>query len=367
MGNEMTLVDNGALSALSSTEIDIQISTARRFPRSVSGFRDEVRALGTLNENVAGECSYALPRDGKTIDGPSARFAEILASAWGNCRFGARIVGDDGRFITAQGYFHDLQKNTAVQFETRRPITTRKGFRYSDDMVATTGNAAASIALRNAVLKGVPKALWADLWEETRKCAGGDVRTLSSRRADALKLFTGIGVSEAQVFTLLGVQGEQDIDMNHLMTLRGLVTAFKEGDTTPEEVFRPKAAVNYIAQTKEAENISSVLDGLAKHEQEKESASAPSDAGPGQPRETRTLEVATAASSTLTDDAAPSSAPHDIIAAATQLGRDAALADHPRTYPKGSNFHYGARAEEGKAFLRGYDEVAQSQGKMVGP
>ena len=76
------------VSLLNRSEIDQQIATAHRFPRSVKRFRDEAMAMVTLNESVAGQCIYALPRDGKTIEGPSARFAEVIASAWDS--FGLR-------------------------------------------------------------------------------------------------------------------------------------------------------------------------------------------------------------------------------------------------------------------------------------
>ena len=67
MSTEMTLVDNGAIASLASAELDIQISTARRFPREVTTFRSEARQVATLNEAVAGEGSYVLPRGGKTV------------------------------------------------------------------------------------------------------------------------------------------------------------------------------------------------------------------------------------------------------------------------------------------------------------
>lgn len=91
-------LDGGSsmVSLLNRSEIDQQIATAHRFPRSIKRFRDEAMQMVTLNESVAGQCIYALPRDGKTIEGPSARFAEVIASAWGNSRAGARVVDDRG-------------------------------------------------------------------------------------------------------------------------------------------------------------------------------------------------------------------------------------------------------------------------------
>lgn len=237
---ESMTVESGTVGLLARAEVDVQIATARRYPRSLQAFRNEAMEMVTLTEAIAAECIYALPRDGKTIEGPSARFAEIIASAWGNCRAGARIVNEGPEFVTAQGVFHDLQRNVAITYEQQRRITNKHGKRFGTDMIAVTGNAASSIALRNAILKGVPKAFWADMYDAARKTAMGDVKTLANRRAEAIKLFQGYGVTAAQIFAVLEVAGEEEITLDHLLTLRGMATAIKEGDTTPEQAFGPK-------------------------------------------------------------------------------------------------------------------------------
>ncbi|KRG47380.1 hypothetical protein ARC20_03365 [Stenotrophomonas panacihumi] len=222
---------------ISRSEIEQQISTARRFPRSLKRFRDEALQMVTLSQSIAEQCVYALPRDGKTIEGPSARFAEVIASAWGNNRAGARVIDDKGEFIIAQGVFHDLERNVAITYEVQRRIVDKQGRRFKADMIGVTANAACSIALRNAVLKGVPKAFWEDMYVEARKVIMGDVKTLANRRADALAVFQRFGVSAEQVCAKLEVAGVEDIGLEHLVLLRGIVTAIKEGDTTPEDAF----------------------------------------------------------------------------------------------------------------------------------
>jgi len=230
-------VESSTVALLNKSEIDQQIATAHKYPRSIKRFRDETLQMVTLNENVAAECIYSLPRGGKTIEGASARFAEVVASAWGNSRAGARVVNDQGNFVTAQGVFHDLEKNVAITYEVQRRITDKNGRRFSDDMIVVTANAACSVALRNAILKGVPKAFWSDMYEAARKVVMGDFKTLANRRADSIKAFMAYGVTEAQICQTLGVQGVEDIGLEHLVTLRGLFTAIKDGDTTPEQAF----------------------------------------------------------------------------------------------------------------------------------
>ena len=127
-GRELMTAEAGTVALLNRGEIDMQIATAHKYPRSIAQFRRDVMDMVTISEQVAQECIYALPRDGKVIEGPSARFAEVIASAWGNGRAGARVVDDRGDFVTAQGVYHDLQKNVAITYEVQRRITGRNGF-----------------------------------------------------------------------------------------------------------------------------------------------------------------------------------------------------------------------------------------------
>jgi len=235
--SEGMAVEAGMVGLLNRSEIDQQISTAHKFPRSLKRFRDEALQMVTLTEQIAQECIYSLPRDGKTIEGPSARFAEVIASAWGNCRAGARVVSDQGDFVTSQGVFHDLEKNVAITYEVQRRIVDKYGKRYKPDMIGVTANAACSIALRNAVLKGVPKAFWSAMYQAARLTVMGDFKTLANRRSDAIAEFQRYGVLPAQICATLNVAGVEDIGLEHLVTLRGLLTAIQDGDTTPEQAF----------------------------------------------------------------------------------------------------------------------------------
>lgn len=247
--SDMITADSGTVALLNKSEIDMQIATAHKFPRSIKRFRDEALAMVTLNESIAQECIYSLPRDGKNIEGPSARFAEVVASAWGNSRAGARVVSDQGDFVTAQGVFHDLERNVAITYEVQRRIVDKRGIRFKADMIGVTANAACSIALRNAILKGVPKAFWSDMYDSARQCAIGDVQTLANRRSRALAVLQKMGISASQVFAYFEIGGEEDLTVEHLATLFGITTAIKEGDTTPEQAFSKSAAATVDSET----------------------------------------------------------------------------------------------------------------------
>lgn len=253
-GSEL-VASGSSLDIINRGEYDIQIATAHKYPRSVKSFRDQALQLATLNEAIAQECNYALPRKDKngqvkTIEGPSIRFAEIVGSCWGNAHVGTRVINDDGEFITAQAVFHDLERNWKVVEEVQRRVTDSKGRRYSADMIGVTANAARSIAMRNAVLHGVPKAFWEDIRLRARHVAAGNVTTLATKRLEAVKSFAVYGVTEAQILAMLGRPGMEDVTIDDLSTLFGILTAVKDGEVTPEEAFAVRADAEPIPMPK---------------------------------------------------------------------------------------------------------------------
>jgi hypothetical protein len=234
-------VSHSSLEQLNRSEIDVQISTAKRYPRSIKSFKQQAMEMATLDEDTAASMFYVLPRGGKKIEGPSVRMAEVVGSCYGNLRYGARIVSVDDKFVTAQGACHDLEKNIAINYESKRRITDKNGKRYNDDMIQTTGNAAASIALREAIFRVVPRSLFKAIYEEAKLTSVGKAATMSEKRHRALDWFKKAGATEAQLFAFLGRAGIDEITIDDLITLRGLVTAIKEGEITIEDALAVKA------------------------------------------------------------------------------------------------------------------------------
>lgn len=236
--------DSSTLALQARAEVDGQIATARAFPRKYGLFAREARELVTVEQEVAESCIYSLPR-GKgakatTITGPSARFAEVIQYAFGNSRGGGRVVEVVGNFIVAQGVFHDLEKNVMTTMEVRRRITDSYGKKFGDDMISVTGNAAASIAHRNAVLKGIPKALWLPIYEAAREVAIGNLATLEQRRKQALGWFMHKGITEEMILAKLELAGIEDVGLDELEYLTGIKTALRDGSMTPERAFGPE-------------------------------------------------------------------------------------------------------------------------------
>lgn len=223
--------------------VESQVATAKRFPRSVSKFRKEALSLACIDEETAGECLFALPRGGKTIEGPSVRFAEILAYSWGNSRAEAMVIEEGATHVKAAGIFYDLERNVAVRKVVARRITNKQGRRYDDDMIGVTGNAASSIAYRNAVFAGIPKALWKAIYAQARLTSLGKAGSFGQTRQKMLDYYAKMGIKAEQLYKLLEVDGLEDVKEDQVIRLRGIANALRDGETTLEEVFNPRATV----------------------------------------------------------------------------------------------------------------------------
>ncbi len=183
--NEDTLTETvGGLlhQGVNKSEIDQQVTTALTYPRSIKRFHDDALEMATINE-----------------------------------------------------------RNFSVTIEVKRRLKDKNGKRYSPDIIAQTSNAACSIARREVTLRGIPKAMWSGIYEQARTVAMGNVQTLANRRAEAMKVFVGYGIDKQKIFQFLAIKGEEDITLEQLATLRGILTSIKEGEVTPESAFAVQA------------------------------------------------------------------------------------------------------------------------------
>jgi hypothetical protein len=254
------------------SEIQAQVDTAKRWPRNVSSSRAGALALATSDESTAESCFYALKRgrgaSAKMITGPSARLAEIVAYSWGNLRFGGTIIAQNNKFITGRGFAHDLERNIAVNIDNQRRITDRNGRTYSEDMIVMTGNAAISIALRNAIFKIIPRAFVQPIENAARAVAVGDAQTLSERLQKCFAWFSNLQIDEEDIFNKLERQSREDITVKDLEFLTGLKTALRDGTTTPEEAFPKGNAGKGFALENESEKNETSTSTKAKNNED---------------------------------------------------------------------------------------------------
>lgn len=238
--------------AVERANVDSQVATAKRYPRDIRRSIDNSVVMATMNQETAQSCSYALPRGGRPITGPSVHLAKIIVSNWGNMRTEAKVVQITDKQVISRGTCWDLETNVASAFEVRRSIIGKNGQRFSDDMITVTGNAANSIAYRNAVFAVIPKAITDRIYYAAQKFITGDL----SDSDKLLKVRTGIlnnfknnyDITEEEVVKMCGKQTVNQIGADEISMLMGTIQALKDGDTTIDELMKP------IRESKEAIN-----------------------------------------------------------------------------------------------------------------
>lgn len=245
--NEVTIEETTEVTAYTGDRaaIDVQVSTARAYPRNVRKCVENAIAIVTMDQETASTCNYAVPRGGKSITGPSVHLAKILANQWGNIRCEARVVEVDNKRVTSEGICWDLENNVAIKATVKRSILTKSG-RMSEDMITVTGNAANSIALRNAILSVIPKAVVDKVYKAAIETITGDVSTenkLVAKRSKVMKaLVDAYTVTEEEILQAVGKSSTSHLGADELAVLIGIGQAIKDGDTTVDEAFRNKVS-----------------------------------------------------------------------------------------------------------------------------
>lgn len=277
-----TEIQPQALELIQRAEIDMQIATAKKYPRDLAKVKRRMLDFATLDEETAESCFYTLSRGGKTIQGPSVRLAEIAVACYQNLRAASRVIDNNGKIITCQGACHDLENNTLISVEVQRRITKRDGRSYDDDMQVVAGNAGNSIAFRNAVFKVVPGALLKPVYEAARKVAVGDASTLVTRRAKVIARLNAMEVDTTRILARLGKSSVENIGLEDLESLIGLGTAIKDGDTTVDESF-PALRTEPFGTLADRVKAAAVKDAAPEPPKDSNSAAAPPQPEPQKP------------------------------------------------------------------------------------
>lgn len=234
------------IDAVERANVDSQVATAKQYPRDLARSVNNSIAMATMDAATAQSCGYALPRGGKPITGPSVHLAKLIVSNWGNMRAEAKVVQITDKQVISRGTCWDLENNVATAFEVRRSIVGKNGKRFSDDMITVTGNAANSIAYRNAVFSVIPKAITDKVYQAAQHFITGDLsdeEKLVARRKKCIDFFKDeYGITENEVVMLCGKQTVNQIKADQIALLLGITQSLKDGDTTVEDLMKPYRA-----------------------------------------------------------------------------------------------------------------------------
>lgn len=239
---ETSQIQTMQIDAIERANVDTQVATAKRYPRNVKRSIEDSIFMVTFDAETASSCGYSLPRGGKPITGPSVHLAKVLVSNWGNIRTEAKVVQITDKQVISRGICWDLEKNVASAFEVRRSIINKTGSRFSDDMITVTGNAANSIAYRNAVFSVIPKSIVDKVYREAQHKITGDLSDETKLNNKKKQLFEGFknnyDITEVELVKLCGKQTINQIKAEEIALIIGIAQSLKDGDTTVEELMK---------------------------------------------------------------------------------------------------------------------------------
>ena len=147
-------------------------------------------------------------------------------------------------------------------------------------MITVTGNAACSIAKRNAILAGVTKTVWNRAYLDALEVVAGTIKTLSVSRDNAIAAFANFGVKPEQVFAAISVAGPEEITLEHIPLLRGMFSAIKNGEETVETMFNPRKQASTHEKVADPLKDAPAHDPATGEIQEQATASAGGDEAP---------------------------------------------------------------------------------------
>lgn len=239
-----SVVNPNALEVLQRAEIDVQITTAKRYPRSIEQFKRRATEMASLDAETASSCIYRRPvgkENGRPVfaEGMSIRMAEIVAACYGNIRSASRIIEQTDRYVKCQGVCHDLETNNCSSSEVIESTVDKNGRPYSERMRVVLAKACLAKAHRDAIFKVVPRALARPIELAAREVIAGDKKSLGERRQLAEGWVNSLKIDPKRVFNALDVQGWADVTNDHLVELTGIRTAIKDGETSVDEAFPP--------------------------------------------------------------------------------------------------------------------------------
>lgn len=218
---------------------------------------DEVRVrllAACKRPGFAETARYAKPVGGKSIEGPSIRFAEEALRAMGNAYVETMVIFDDDERRIVRVTVTDLEANLSYPHDiTLRKTVERRRLKdgqrslgervnsYGDtvylveateDDLLTKQAAHVSKVIRTAALRLLPS----DILEEAMEQVLDTVRNRDAKDPDAARkkvcdAFYAIGVSPSDLMTYLGHPLEQTSPAE-LQLLRTIYTAIKEGEAT---------------------------------------------------------------------------------------------------------------------------------------
>ncbi|MHB8084302.1 MAG: hypothetical protein ACYDHZ_00550 [Dehalococcoidia bacterium] len=248
-------VDPSAVAAAETSKARIQSAYVMAYKKPRSQDQARINILAACRRPMFAErVEYAKPVGGRSIKGPSVRFAELALREWGNVLIETQVLYEDPTIRRTRITVIDLETNSTFSKDVQIAKTVeRKQATPDREIVGSRQNtqgqtvyivtateeelhnkeaAAISKAIRNEGLRLIPSDIVDEAMEEARQTLRnrdkGDPAAAKKRILDS---FATIGVKPKNLEQYLG-HGMDTISPAELEDLRKVFQAIKDGEST---------------------------------------------------------------------------------------------------------------------------------------
>lgn len=225
-------------------EVQAALLVARMNPR------DPVRAMDRIlnactRPTLAESSTYAFPRGGAEVSGPTIRLAEAIAQGWGNIQYGIRELSQKNGVSTVAAYAWDVETNTRreVQFQvalrrdTKRCSYALKDARDIYELVANLG----ARRLRSCILSVIPGDVVDAALQQCAVTMNATVDISPEAITKLVEAFATFGVTKGQIEKRIQRRIDS-IRPAQVISLRKIYVSLRDGMTTKEEWFEAESA-----------------------------------------------------------------------------------------------------------------------------
>ena len=248
----MSYADPAAVAAAEAVKARIQAQylVALTHPRSYDQSRYRIMEA-CKRPAFADKVEYKKPVGGKTIVGPSVRFAELALREWGNIDYSNTVVYDDEMNRRISVVITDLETNTtfsaSIQITKTVERKDNKGrdviserinsygekiyiVKATEDEVLTKQAAMISKALRNEGLRLIPQEIIEEGIDIARRTQQKDVSSnMDEARKKISDAFGGLGIQPKHLEEYLGHPMSMCVPAE-ITDLRAIFNAIKNGE-----------------------------------------------------------------------------------------------------------------------------------------
>lgn len=237
---------------------------------AISNPRHHVRALDRILQEcqrptLAEVATYAYPRGGQQVTGPSIRLAEALARNWGNVDFGVKEIENRGGRSVLMAYAWDLETNTRATktFTVPHERYTKQGAKQLTDprdiyeAVANQGARRMRACILSIIPGDVIESALTQCDETLRNAIGAPEETI----AKMITQFEAFGVTKQMIEKRLGHRIEATVAAE-ILSLRKIYLSIKDGFSKTEDWFEYEIKAEVKAKQSAKEKVVQKADKL---------------------------------------------------------------------------------------------------------